>query len=434
MPQCIVIADDLTGANATGVLLKKLNFNTYTVMNMERLELKNLEDCDCVSFPTDSRAVDSEVAYNRVYNVTRLLKHPEVSVYSKRIDSTLRGNLGSETDAFLDALEDDYIAMVVPCFPASNRVLIGGYMLVNGIPLHKTEVALDPKTPVTTSQAQQLFKEQSKYPVASIYMKDLMQGRKHVTSMVKEFAAQGIRIIIFDSMFQEDMDLIADAIIESQVKFISVDPGVFTATIARKLISPTKKKERSKILAVVGSVNPVTRNQMEELWLSQPVFNIFVNTKQLVESTEERENEINRVVEEVLKNSKEFDLCTVTGDGIMPVNRLDFNIYAQKYGCSVDEVSNMINTAFSKITKEILKRDTRFKGLYTSGGDITVSVCKEFNTAGLRLLDEVVPLAAYGELIQGEFDGVHIVTKGGMVGDNNAINKCISYLRSKLFL
>ena len=26
MPQCVVIADDLTGANATGVLLKKMNY------------------------------------------------------------------------------------------------------------------------------------------------------------------------------------------------------------------------------------------------------------------------------------------------------------------------------------------------------------------------------------------------------------------------
>ena len=33
MPQCVVIADDLTGANATGVLLKKMNYKAYTVMN-----------------------------------------------------------------------------------------------------------------------------------------------------------------------------------------------------------------------------------------------------------------------------------------------------------------------------------------------------------------------------------------------------------------
>ena len=51
MPQCVVIADDLTGANATGVLLKKMNYKAYTVMNTERIELSTLTDCDACSIP-----------------------------------------------------------------------------------------------------------------------------------------------------------------------------------------------------------------------------------------------------------------------------------------------------------------------------------------------------------------------------------------------
>ena len=91
MPQCVVIADDLTGANATGVLLKKMNYKAYTVMNTERIELSTLTDCDCVLYPTDSRGVEPTIAYNRVHNVCNLLKGKDVKVYSKRIDSTLRG-------------------------------------------------------------------------------------------------------------------------------------------------------------------------------------------------------------------------------------------------------------------------------------------------------------------------------------------------------
>ena len=182
MPQCIVVADDLTGANATGVLLKKMNYQTYTVMNSERLELALFDSCDCVMYPTDSRGVSSSLAYNRVYNVTNLLKEDGVKVYAKRIDSTMRGNVGSETDAILDALGDDYIAIAAPCFPASGRIVIGGYMLVKGLPLHKTEVALDPKTPVTVSDVKQIFEQQSKYPVGSILMNDMMNGKHYLTA------------------------------------------------------------------------------------------------------------------------------------------------------------------------------------------------------------------------------------------------------------
>ena len=53
---------------------------------------------------------------------------------------------------------------------------------------------------------------------------------------------EGSRIITLDCITQEDLDLIADAVITSGLKVIAVDPGVFTATLSRKLITPNKKK------------------------------------------------------------------------------------------------------------------------------------------------------------------------------------------------
>jgi len=434
MPQCVVIADDLTGANATGVLIKKLNYNSYTVMNTERLELSKLSESDCILYPTDSRAVDPMIAYNRVYNVAMLLKNDKVKVYSKRIDSTLRGNLGSETDALLDALNNLAIAMVVPCFPEAKRILVGGYLLVNMIPLHKTEAANDPKTPVKTSVAQQLYMEQSKYPVASLYINDLMKGKEHLVQKIREFEKEGIRTIIFDSISQEDMDLIAEGIIESGVNFICVDPGSFTATIARKLIVPRSIKSKYKILATIGSVNPVAKTQVDELFLAQKVCNVYVDTRELLENEERRKSEIQRVIHGIIENCEPYEICTVIGNGLMPENRLDFNSYAARYQCTTDDVSNMINNALAEITYQILYNNSSFQGLYTSGGDITVAVSKRFATAGIRLLDEVVPLAAYGEFIGGEFEGFKIITKGGMAGDRNALKDCMHYMKEKLYI
>ena len=387
MPQCIVVADDLTGANATGVLLKKMNYQTYTVMNSERLELALFDSCDCVMYPTDSRGVSSSLAYNRVYNVTNLLKEDGVKVYAKRIDSTMRGNVGSETDAILDALGDDYIAIAAPCFPASGRIVIGGYMLVKGLPLHKTEVALDPKTPVTVSDVKQIFEQQSKYPVGSILMNDMINGKHYLADRMKEMAADGCRIIVTDCVTQEDLDLIADAVITSQLKFVAVDPGVFTAT-----------------------------------------------TKRFLESEEEREAEITRITDEVLEASRAFDIITVTGDGIYPENRIDFRQYEDRFPGGVDDMTGTINDSFAEIAHRVFTMHQGFKGIYSSGGDITVSVCRRFQTAGLCLLDEVLPLAAYGQFLKGNFEGVHIITKGGMVGESDAANRCITYLKEKLYM
>lgn len=434
MPQCVVIADDLTGANATGVLLKKMNYKAYTVMNTERIELSTLNDCDCILYPTDSRGVDSEIAYNRVHNVCTLLKSEEVKVYAKRIDSTLRGNLGGETDAMLDCLGEDYVAIVAPCFPSSGRIVIGGYMLVNGLPLHRTDIALDPKTPIKVSEAALLFEQQSRYKVSSILLKDLMHGKHYLAEKIKQYAESGSRIIVLDCVTQEDLDLIADAVITSKLKVLAVDPGVFTATLARKLIVLENKKEKNRILAVVGSVNPNTKVQMEELWLSQRTHNVFVETKRLLEDEWEREQEIERVTEEILREAERNVISTVTGDGIYPENRIDFKPYMERYQCSMDDVTNRINSSFAEITYRIFKADYSFKGLYTSGGDVTVAVCRKFQTAGLNLMDEVLPLAAYGQFLKGEFEGVHIITKGGSQGSRDAINQCITYLKEKLYI
>ena len=434
MAQCVVIADDLTGANATGVLLTKSNYKAYTVLNSERLDLKLLSDSDCIIYPTDSRAIEASIAYNRVYNVAKLLKNESVKVYSKRIDSTLRGNLGSETDAFLDALGDEYIAIAAPCFPEANRIVSGGYMLVNSVPLHKTAAATDPKNPVRTSSVREVFEKQTKYPVKSLFIGDIMKGEKHLAEKINEYKKEGVRIIIFDCISREDLDVIAGGVIESKIRFVAVDPGTFTAAISRKLITPNEVRSKNKVLATIVSVNEVAKIQVDELFLSQKFYNVYVDTRELVESVDRRTKEINRVIDEIINNCEDYDLCTVIGDGIMPENRLDLDSYARRFNVSTEDISNLINDSLAEITYQILTKNTDFKGLYSSGGDITVAISKRFQTYGIRLLDEVVPLASYGEFIGGEFSGLNVVTKGGMAGDKNALNQCIQYLKEKLYM
>ena len=38
MSQCVVVADDLTGGNATGVLLRKMNYQANTVLNLAAVD------------------------------------------------------------------------------------------------------------------------------------------------------------------------------------------------------------------------------------------------------------------------------------------------------------------------------------------------------------------------------------------------------------
>lgn len=432
MAQCIVIADDLTGGNATGVLLRKMNYQADTVLNLGAVDPALIKYSDCVVYPTDSRGVSPDVAYERVHKACEVLAGDDVKIYTHRIDSTLRGNLGSETDAMLDFLGEEYIAVAAPCFPATARIVCGGYMLVEGIPLHQTNIAVDPKTPVLTSDVAALFRGQSKYKVAPVMMDGLMQGREWLTERLKALAADGVRTVTLDCITQDDLELIADALIASGLKFIAVDPGPFTATLVRKLIAQEASLGKYRILSVVGSVNSRTLDQMRYVWMNLDTGRVMVETQKLLESEEKCEGEIARVVEAVLYAGRGNQVLTVTGDGIYPENRIDFAPYMEKFQCSMDDVTARINRSFAEIAYRIFKAEPSFRGLYTSGGDVTVAVCERFGTAGLRLKDEVLPLAAYGEFLGGEFGGIHIVTKGGSQGDETAIARCLAFLKEKI--
>ncbi|GMO35865.1 MAG: four-carbon acid sugar kinase family protein [Termitinemataceae bacterium] len=437
MVSSLIIADDLTGANATGVLMTKSGYKTFTITNDKNLDLASLSEFDSIVYPTDSRGLPAGEAYRRVFDAAVLLKTDFIRVYSKRIDTTLRGNLGQETMGLQDALGGGRVACVVPCFPSSGRVNIGGYLLVQGIPLHRTEAAADPKTPVNTPRCCELYNRQSKYPTESILMTDLMQGVEFVAAKIKAHAAHGVRNIIFDAVSEEDIEMIADAVVLSGVPFVAVDPGPFTAAVSRKLLPDVGKARdaaRGKIFSAVGSVNAVAQRQVEFFLSSfgSEVLNVYIETAELLESPECRKKEILRVTEEILSKCEYYEVCSIVGIGIQSGRRVPFEPYAKKHNCSVEDLSNIINDSIAEITSNVVLSDKGFKGLYTCGGDITVAVCRRMKNAGLQLLDEVLPLASYGELSGGAGAGLKIITKGGMVGDTDAIVRCIRYLREKI--
>ena len=434
MHKCVCVADDLTGGNATGVMISNYGYDAYAVINKDSIDVNNMPECDAIIFPTNSRSVDAQSAYNLVYSATQFFSNDEVIIYSKRIDTTCRGNLGSETDAMLDALNNDAIAMVVPCSPQSERMTVGGYVLVKGIPLHKTEAAADPLSSINTPLPRKLFKKQSKYDIGSISINDMMYGADYISEKIKLYKEEGKRIIIFDAIAQDDMDLIADAVIKSKVKFICVDPGPFTATMMSKLVVNTNaKKNFKKVLGVIGTTNAVARVQLEEFLEGQPrTLCVYAETEEFLRSPERREKEISRVVNEILYNCHDYDMCLVVGDGIYPANRISFKTYMEYYSTTLDGVSQMINDAFAEITDKILRGEKGFRGLYTSGGDITVAVCRQLDVSGIRLVEDVAPLAAHGELLTGDFNGLKIITKGGMVGDKYTLKVCMNYLHRKI--
>ena len=91
MSNIIIIADDLTGANATGVLLARHEFKAATFLNLKKYNPKENQEIKAVSISTDSRGVKKDIANERAKKVVSFFKDDDVNLFAKRIDSTLRG-------------------------------------------------------------------------------------------------------------------------------------------------------------------------------------------------------------------------------------------------------------------------------------------------------------------------------------------------------
>lgn len=431
MLQVVIIADDLTGANATGVLLARQGFKTATFLNLDNHYKEAKDNFNVISTTTDSRGISKEEAYYSVNNVVKFFKDKEVGLFSKRIDSTLRGNIGAEIDAVLDELNGQELAIVVPAFPASERITVGGYLMVSSVPLEKTDVAKDPKTPVNHSYVPNIIKEQTKYSVGFIPLDKTLRGANSIRESILEEKSRGSRIIVIDATTNEDIAEIAKAVKLTKLNVVAVDPGPFTAALAKELIGEPIKVPGRKVMLVVGSVTNTTRKQLDELRLKYNPLLISVNAKDLIyEDT--YNSEIDRVIEKLFNNIKNYEIV-----GVVTTQRedeiLNLGEHATNLGITEDEASQRISNGLAKIAKKVMERkDAAIGGLYTSGGDVTVAVCKEFKSSGIEVKDEVLPLAAYGRIIDGEYDNTPIITKGGLIGDSTALVKSVEYLLTKI--
>ena len=89
--------------------------------------------------------------------------------------------------------------------------------------------------------------------------------------------------------------------------------------------------------------------------------------------------------------------------------------------------------AMAYVAQETLKNDSlRIGGLYTSGGEVTVSVMRALETGGFSVRVMVLPLAVYGYIIGGQHLDLPMITKGGFVGDKDSLVECVEYLFTKI--
>lgn len=431
MPLIGAVADDLTGATTTGVLLARSKARTAVFFNEEAAEKgEGVEQLDAILISSNSRPLPANEAYEKVSSATLALKRMGVQYFSKRIDTTLRGGVGVEIDAMLDQLASDSIAVVVPAMPQSRRILVGGYSVIDGVALINTPVAHDVRTPVTENYVPRLLAGQTRRKIGLVTLSQVLGGEEAIRDALREQRANGCEVIVVDAITLEDVEEIAKACIELKWNVLAVDPGPFTSKLAyyRDLIQeeadnipPAADEAGKTVLIAAGSATPVTKKQMEILCQDPRHVRISVNPIPLVEGGADSLDEVFQAVhkaEELLNSSVPPQAILFETALHGELLNLDEEDNKRHYAGGMS--ANRINAGLGTIISQLLEQCGREKiaGLYTTGGDTMVNVCYQLGVECIEVVDYVIPQTDVGRLV-GSYDGLPIVGKGGLTGNDN---------------
>lgn len=409
----VVVADDLTGANATGARFARRGLRTLTVRGTENLAA-HAATADVLVVDTGSRHVPAEEAARLV--TAALTATDAARLVVKRTDTTLRGNVGAETEAALTWLRERHEhvrGIMVPAFPDAGRATVGGLQLVDGVPLSQTDVARDPRGPVTESRVTNLVRSQADLSVREVTLDTVIAGREALRDALDSDAD----VTVVDAVSRTDLRMIALAAAElaDRTHWLSIDPGPFGPELASALGLSQSAAGGAPLLVAAGSATSVTRAQLGAV--ERMLGGRFV-------TLDVADLSVGRATSAALDLLEE-----VAADGIVGLRTLDGDQEPQSLS---PEQAQAIPTAIGEIVAAVLEHATAIGGLYVTGGDVTLGVLDALGCHGMAVDEEVLPLAVAGRLAGGVHDGLPVVTKGGLIGDETAAVACLDDLRVRV--
>lgn len=441
MPLIGAVADDLTGATTTGVLLARSKARTAVFFNEEAAEkTEEIDELDAILISSNSRPLPANEAYDKVKSATIALKKMGVEYFSKRIDTTLRGGVGVEIDAMLDQMKEGTVAVVVPAMPQSRRILVGGYSVIDGVALINTPVAQDVRTPVKENYIPRLLEGQTRRKVGLVTLDKVLAGEEVIEEALAEQKKAGCEVIVVDGITLEDVENIAKACISLRWDVVAVDPGPFTSKLAfyRELISaeepniPPQADEAGKtVLIAAGSATPVTKKQMEILCQDPRHVRVSVEPLPLIEGGDVALDEVFKAVNkaaELLESDNQPRAILFETALHGELLNLDEEDNKRHYAGGMS--ANRINAGLGMIISQLLEKVGKEKvaGLYTTGGDTMVNVCYQLGVECIEVMDYVIPQTDVGRLVGSKYSGLPVVGKGGLTGNDNTACDIVSRL------
>ena len=412
----LIIADDFTGACDTGLQFARHGLVTVAC-ETDRLTEIDSSDVDVLVCDTETRNATRSEARSYVTEACGLIRKQDTPVVYKKVDSALRGHIAAEIHTAMVELDYD-LAILAPAFPAAGRVTVGGYHLVHGVPVARTEVGHDPGSPVRGSYLPHLLDGHPDLDVRLLPLEDISQGADHVETILESHRDAGRVLVVADAASEDDLSVIAAASCRlSQTPLLCGSAGL-AGRMTEAFGLPVKEVKRSEsetgpAFVLIGTNETVTRDQVADLKASRGVKEWEVHADHAAFAWERPH--VPSVVEEASAELARGRSAVLSLVGLHP-------------GMQKQEATDAM-VLLGEMGQRILNR-TRPSGLVVSGGWTAVETLRALGADGVRIATPIDVGTPVCRLVGGTFDGMELITKGGTIGDRETLCRSVSYFES----
>lgn len=134
MIRLLIIADDFTGALDTSVQLVAHGPKVRVITNLNA-DLAAYEDnADVLVVDSETRHSSAKEAYNIIKQITECAVTMKIPYLYKKTDSALRGNIGAELTAMIEASGENKLAFL-PALPEMGRCTVNGTQYIRDFPV-----------------------------------------------------------------------------------------------------------------------------------------------------------------------------------------------------------------------------------------------------------------------------------------------------------
>ncbi len=395
----LIIADDYTGALDTGVQFAAQGIKTLVITDADADFRTLAPEIQVLVINAETRHLRPDEAFDTVYRIGQMATALTIPYLYKKTDSALRGNIGSELEAALQATGTSRLHFL-PSFPTMNRRVKQGTLYIDELPVHQSVFGKDPFEPVTTSYIPDIIALQSQVPV--FFPDELAKaaGTKH--------------IVLWNAETDSELRAIGQTLADQGQMQLTAGCAGFASILPELLNLAGERREESTLsaplLVLSGSVNQITQDQVD--YAEQNGFTrLRLQERQKFEVAYWSSTEGQEVL----------DTWQTLLDGDVPViiDSLDTEDRAVETPASSEGKRERIAESFGQILKGLLDRGIT-RTCMIIGGDTLLGAMRALGVKAMAPRREVAPGTVLSEITY-KTRKITILSKSGGFGQEDLL-------------